>query len=202
VKRLRVIDAAEVLAARAALANVGFCELRQVFSDEIFGELQSEVIAGFDGAHFAKRDGATGYEAFIADFGPGVSAYHADHDLHALLTALTDRRFRLQENKSCVTYYLDGCFLGVHRDQIDGPIGLSVISYFWSTASTEDPSRSVGLRLNLHGNGAMPTDNPVSTIFTREASVVIGYGTHFWHGRPQLAPMEKVIASTGSFFSC
>lgn len=199
---LRSFTQDELTRARQALTEVGFCEIENAFRTRALDHLQSEAIDQYDNSYHASYKAARAdelqYEADIADFGVEASAYHLDAGLHALLRELTGRQFTLRPEKSCFTYYTEGCFLGVHRDDIDGPSPISVISYFWSSG----PVEAVGLKLDLHADGNRPTPSPISSIPTRVASILVGFGTRVWHGRPMLGPNEKVIASTGSFFAC
>jgi Rps23 Pro-64 3,4-dihydroxylase Tpa1-like proline 4-hydroxylase len=179
---------------KTQLADLGFCEFPDALGREKFERLRREAIDQFDHAFFSEsRDGLV-YEAYIADFGPEAKAYLGSPDMQDLLTGLIGRPYALDAGKSCFTYYLEGGFLEPHLDDIAGEEPLSVLTYLW--AGSDDPARhDSGLKLNLYQAGNEP-----SFVFqTREASLLIGFGTRVRHGRPRLRASEKVIVINGSF---
>lgn len=194
---LRPLPAASLEIVRSQLDSTGFCEVPSALAPLSLSDLQSEAVAQFDGALHSRSDRGLSYEAYIADLGSVGAAYVRSPSMLALLQLVFGRGYALDASKSCYTYYLEGCFLAPHRDDIPGPKAVSVLTYLWAESGPRDGA--TGPRLDIFSRAQDARGPLTASIATREGSLVMGYGTEFWHGRPQLGPSEKVIVMNGSY---
>jgi Rps23 Pro-64 3,4-dihydroxylase Tpa1-like proline 4-hydroxylase len=183
--------------ALSQLESIGFCEVAAALDPEGLERLRAEAVRQFENVYYSRSDEGLAYQAYIADFGPEATTYLNSPRMLSLLRSLCGRAYRLENSKSCYTYYLEGCYLAPHRDVIPGERAISVLTYLWAEGDSGSPTS--GLRLDIFGPRGNTHGSITASIATREGSLVLGYGTEVWHGRPPLAPSERVIVINGSY---
>jgi len=186
-----------MVAIRDQLDAIGFCEVPQALIPEGFQQLRAEAVAQLDTAVHSRNQAGLAYEAYIADLGPKASSYTTCPPTLRFLQLVFGRTYVLDQSKSCYTYYVEGCYLAPHRDVIAGDKAISVLTYLWAEGNRDNAA--TGLRLDIFSGKPGEPGVLATSIPTREGSLIMGYGTDIWHGRPRLGASEKVIVINGSY---
>ena len=148
-----------------------------------------------------KAEKTTGlkYRANISGLTTSGQAFLENETTLELVSKIAGAALELNENSSCLTYYSQGDHLGLHLDEPRELCSITILVYL--EANSPSPLGSnTGLVLNVYGKvQPLEFELPRMVIPTVVGSVVVGLGSQFWHGRPELQLKENVTAITGCF---
>ncbi len=177
---------------------LGFGRLPTRLDTAVLRELQDEAEGGFVAASAAEQGVGLLYRARIAPLGPRAVACLSGFSMRTVLNDVFSECFELTPNRSCLTYYMEGDYLGPHRDEPAEECAVTIIICLKAiSAATRSPQ--TGLVLRVLGNGPSDDIQPRLMISTRTGDIVVGRGSEFWHERPRLQPGESVAALTGCY---
>lgn len=194
---LTPIDSKRRDEALLSLAELGFCSLDGVLSSEGHQRLKVEAIAQLNHAHLSRSDSVATSGAYLSDLGTEALKYLNSSVMGALLKELVGDEYRLDKTTSCYTYYSEGGYISPHLDLISGGRPISVLTYLLVVGDVS--SDNSGLHLDVYKRSPDHPTSQRARIPTREASIVIGYGTEVFHGRSPLRSEERLIMMNGSF---
>ena len=178
----------------------GFGSLPRSISPALLGGLQSEARRRAGETSRAEQNDGVRYRASISALGRRAYRFLRSGEVSRLLSAAFGRRYALSEQRSCVTHYGEGDYLGPHLDEPAADCAVTVIVYLNSKGR---PGRArTGLQLRVYGRTLARSRRPRLILPTRSGAVIIGRGSQFWHERPMLAKGESLVALTACYWAC
>jgi hypothetical protein len=183
---------------RRSIESYGFGALADAVVPTVLQAMQAEAESSFGLASLAEQSTDMGYRARIVALGPAAAEFLRGEDTLDMLHTVFDERFALTQDRSCLTFYADGDYLGRHRDRPAEDCAVTAIIYLAAASPAPGSPRS-GLMLRIYGEAQQPEPQPRLSIPTRVGSVVVGRGSTFWHERPLLGKGEYVAAITGCY---
>ena len=185
---------------RRDVSELGFGHLEQAFAPEALEKLRQEAERALPNAKHAEQSEALSYRASIGSCGRQMMTFLSSAEVRTLLSTVFDRPFTLAQEVSCVTFYGSGDHLGPHLDEPANRCVVTILVYLNAESSMPEASDS-GLNLRIYGSAFEPGQSATMIIPTRTGTIVLGYGSRYWHERPHLRPGERVIAITGCYAS-
>lgn len=189
---------AEMERLRRATQARGFAALPNAVGPDLLRRLQGEARKNRSQAERTVQSAEVCYRAWIAPLGHHARTLLGGDSLSRLLLRTFGRRYRLSENRSCLTCYEEGDRLGLHRDEPGSECAVTVIVHV-SVDRTHRRAGRTGLELRIYGRTMRPTPQPRLVLPTRTGDLVIGRGSAFWHERPALAKGEQLLALTACY---
>ena len=191
-------DEKVVAESKSSIEKFGFTCIEDAIPNDLSENLLREALEKSGDAKRVVKHDNPAMDFYVADLGPFARDFFKRIDVKNLIEQIFEGPFEFVEDRSSVTYYIEGSFLGKHKDSIVGEDCFSVILVVYSSDEGCHPQNS-GLQLQLFGNGPYPTKQPLSRIISRSGSIVAGRGNEYWHERPRLLAGEEVIVVAGSF---
>lgn len=181
---------------RHGVAAHGFAALDDLLPAETLSALQAEAHAEAAAAVSAAHDA---YRSSIATLGPlAVSVLFGDAFLD-LLHAAAGTQVAANAERSCLTIYRPGDYLGPHLDNPEEECWFTAILYL-EARSAPAPDGCTGLELRVYREEKPTADTlPQLIIPTMAGRLVVGRGAQVWHERPVLQTGEQVMALTACY---
>jgi hypothetical protein len=130
--------------------------------------------------------------------GPRAQHFLSDTETINLLSDVFGQQFELSSDRSCVTLYRAGDYLGPHVDEPASECAVTLIVYL-DVIGVGAESGATGLELRIYGPERPLSLEATLTIPTECGAVVIGAGSKFWHERPVLEKGEQIDALTACY---
>jgi hypothetical protein len=132
-----------------------------------------------------------------APLGDEAIAFLSGPQTLSLLRRVTGSPIQLSPEASCYTYYdSESSFCGIHRDRADA---CSVTLLLCLEATAPASTASPGMALFVFGTEYRDGDTERMRITSRTNRLVVLRGADVFHGRPHLAPGERVIVLTACY---
>lgn len=174
----------------------GFAALDNLLSAEALSALQAEAHAEATAAVSAAHDA---YRSSIATLGPLAASVLFGDAFLELLHAASGTRVTANTERSCLTIYRPGDYLGPHLDNPEEECWFTAILYL-EAQSAPAPDSLTGLELRVYREEKPTADTPPQLVIPTVAGrLVVGRGAQVWHERPVLQPGEQVMALTACY---
>jgi hypothetical protein len=180
------------------VSRSGFGYLEQALTPAALERLRNEAAIALSAAKFAEQSEALSYRANISSCGEQAMAFLSGAEAESLLNAVFGRLFTIAQEVSCITFYSVGDHLGPHLDEPADRCAVTILVYLDANSLMPEALES-GLNLRVYDQTFEYGQSATKTIPTRAGTIVLGYGSRYWHERPPLQPGESVIAITGCY---
>lgn len=182
---------------RKKVKSNGFANLPDAISDDLAVELRREAAIQRANSLAVSSTADICYKAHLADLGDAARSFLNSSSLSNFLSQVFRESLEMTPSASCYTYYEPGDFLNAHRDDASACTA-TVITYLDVTGPVPG-SDDTGLILRIY-NETGPDVDPIKTSLpTRALSMIVGYGSRYWHERPELKIGESLTALTACF---
>lgn len=182
---------------KAELERTGFACVPDALDVTDFRSLREESLSQREYAKRVTDSREVSYSGFLADLGPVALDFLSGRAVTDFLRSIFGKTFTLTHGSSCYTYYESGDYLGAHMDGADD-CEVTMLIYLHAE-SPDRTSRRSGLRLDIFADDGGKPGEAVHAIETRQGSLIAGYGSQTWHGRPPLQDGERVYLLTACF---
>lgn len=192
-----MISSTEHADLKAELGSAGFACVPDALAADELSALRGESLSQREGAKRVTDNREISYSGFLADLGPVALDFLTGRAVSEFLHSVFGETFALTQASSCYTYYESGDYLSAHRDGADD-CKVTLLVYLHVDSPDRAASQS-GLRLQIFADNDGKPGDIAHLIETHQGSLVAGYGSRTWHGRPPLQEGERVYLLTACF---
>lgn len=184
---------------RTKLLSAGFAKIQAAISETHLAALCEESARQFERAQAVTGGEVLAYSSRLSRLGPVGISFLSGEPMRSLLFSAFGQAYLLNPHSSCYTYYREGDYIAVHRDDASG---CEITALVYLVAESPAPGRpDSGLYFDIYQDNDGRPGNLFCSIKTMRGILMLGHGSKVWHGRKSLLAGERVDMVAACFTS-